>query len=174
VDIVIAAPLKDEDVAQVEEKQTLTKGGRFPALRKLMSKLRNPFHTGWAKASDGNPPSNVFENFVMSVREPDSSTRKESDMSCNYTPQEIERLVVRVYRDVLGDKSITKFSRFGPGKEIDIDPDARRAFFFPLKQKIDRLPECEITKLTPEDVQRAKTVAQIIDAIVEELGAVAV
>lgn len=95
-------------------------------------------------------------------------------MACDYTPEEIEKIVVRVYRKQLDDKSITKFSRFGPGKEIDIDPDARRAFFFPIKQRIDRLPDCEITKLTPEDVQRAKTVGEIIDAIVDEFELVAV
>jgi hypothetical protein len=97
-----------------------------------------------------------------------------SKMACNYTPSQIEKIVVRVYRDQLDDQSITKFSRFGPGKEIDIDPDARRAFFFPIKQNVDRLPDCVITELTVDDVQRAKTVGQIIDAIVEEFGAVAV
>lgn len=95
-------------------------------------------------------------------------------MACNYTPEEIEKIVVRVYRKQLDDDSISKFSRFGPGKEIDIDPDARRAFFFPIKQRIDRIPDCVITKLTPDDVQKAKTVGAIIDAIVEEFDLVAV
>ncbi len=95
-------------------------------------------------------------------------------MACDYTPQEIERIVVRVYRDRLGDKSITKFSRFGAGKEIDIDPDTRRAFFFPIKQRIDRLPDCVISKLTPDDVQKAKTVGDIINAIAKEFNVVAV
>ena len=95
-------------------------------------------------------------------------------MPCNYTPQEIEKIVVRVYRDELDDDSITRFSRFGAGKEIDIDPDARRAFFFPIKQKIDRVPDCVITELTENDVQRAKTVGEIIDAIVKEFEVVAV
>jgi hypothetical protein len=92
------------------------------------------------------------------------------NMACNYTRQEIEQIVVGVYRAQLGDDSITKFSRFGPGKEIDIDPDARRAFFFPIKQNIDRPPDCVITKLTPDDVQTAKTVGEIIDAICTEFG----
>lgn len=89
-------------------------------------------------------------------------------MACNYTPDEIEGIVVDVYRKQLDDNSITRFSRFGPGKEIDIDGDARRAFFFPIKQNVDRPPDCVITKLTPEDVQSAKTVGEIIDAIVDE------
>ena len=92
------------------------------------------------------------------------------NMACNYTGQEIEQIVVGVYREQLGDDSITKFSRFGPGKEIDIDSDARRAFFFPIKQNVDRPPDCVITKLTPDDVQTAKTVGEIIDAICEEFG----
>ena len=95
-------------------------------------------------------------------------------MACNYTPQQIERIVVGVYRKQLDDDSITKFSRFGAGKEIDIDPDARRAFFFPIKQRIDREPDCVIAELTPDDVQRAKTVGEIIDAIAEEFGVVTV
>jgi hypothetical protein len=95
-------------------------------------------------------------------------------MPCTYTPQEIEKIVVRVYRDQLRDGSITKFSRFGPGREIDIDSDARRAFFFPIKQNIDRPPDCVIRRLTPDDVQRATTVGAIIDAIADEFEAVAV
>jgi len=92
------------------------------------------------------------------------------NMACNFTRPEIERIVVGVYREQLGDDSITKFSRFGPGKEIDIDSDARRAFFFPIKQNIDRPPDCVIIKLTLGDVQTAKTVGEIIDAICEEFG----
>jgi len=95
-------------------------------------------------------------------------------MACTYTPQEIESIVVRVYRRQLDDDGITKFSRFGPGREIDIDSDARRAFFFPIKQNIDRPPDCVIRQLTPDDVQRATTVGAIIDAIVDEFEAVAV
>ena len=95
-------------------------------------------------------------------------------MACNYTPEEIERIVVGVYRRRLDDESITKFSRFGAGREIDIDPDARRAFFFPIKQNIDRKPDCVITKLTANDVQTARTVGDIIDAIIEEFELVAV
>jgi hypothetical protein len=95
-------------------------------------------------------------------------------MACDLTPQEIENIVVRVYRKQLQDDSITKFSRFGAGKEIDIDSDARRAFFFPIKQNSDREPDCVITKLTPDTVQKAKTVGEIIDAIVKEFGVVAV
>ena len=95
-------------------------------------------------------------------------------MACTYTPQEIEKIVVGVYRKQLNDDSITKFSRFGAGKEIDIDSDARRAFFFPIKQKVDRAPDCVISKLSPEDVQNAKTVGEIINDIVEEFGLIAV
>ncbi len=93
-------------------------------------------------------------------------------MGCNYTPLEIEEIVVDVYQRQLGDDAITPFSRFG--KEIDIDPDTRRAFFFPIKQNIDRPPNCVITELTPDDVQNARTVGDIIDAIVEEFELVAV
>ena len=93
-------------------------------------------------------------------------------MACTYTPLQIEEIVVDVYQRRLGDDAITPFSRFG--KEIDIDPDARRAFFFPIKQKIDRPPDCVITELTPDDVQKAKTVGDIINAIVEEFELVAV
>jgi hypothetical protein len=89
---------------------------------------------------------------------------------CDYTRLEIENIVVGVYRMVLSDDSITKFSRFGPGKEIDIDSDARRAFFFPIKQNVDRPPNCVINKLTPDDVQKAKTVGEVIDAICDEFG----
>ncbi len=95
-------------------------------------------------------------------------------MPCNYTLQEIEQIVVRVYRETLADNSITKFSRFGAGREIDIDPDARRAFFFPIKQRIDREPNCIIRQLSPDDVQRARTVGEVIDAISREFGVVAV
>ena len=95
-------------------------------------------------------------------------------MACDYTPQEIEKIVVGVYRKQLKDDSITKFSRFGAGKEIDIEPEARRAFFFPIKQNIDRKPDCVISKLTPDDVQKAKTVGEIISDIVEEFGLVVV
>ena len=95
-------------------------------------------------------------------------------MACNYTPDDIEIIVVDVYREILKDDSITKFSRFAVGKEIDIDSDARRAFFFPIKQKIDRVPDCVITKLTPDDVQKARTVGDIINAIVKEFELVAV
>ena len=95
-------------------------------------------------------------------------------MACDYTPQEIEKIVVGVYRKQLDDDSITKFSRFGAGKEIDIDSETRRAFFFPIKQNIAREPDCVITKLTPDDVQKAKTVEEIINTIVEEFGLVAV
>jgi hypothetical protein len=89
-------------------------------------------------------------------------------MACGYTTQEIEQIVVGVYREQLHDDSITKFSRFGPGKEIDIDAEARRAFYFPIKQNVDQPPDCIITKLTPDDVQKAKTVGEIIDAICQE------
>ncbi len=92
------------------------------------------------------------------------------NMACDYTRLQIEQIVVGVYREQLHDDSITKFSRFGPGKEIDIQPEARRAFFFPIKQNIDRPPDCIITKLTPDDVQNAKTVGEIIDAICTEFG----
>jgi len=89
-------------------------------------------------------------------------------MACNYTRPEIEQIVVGIYREQLNDASITRFSRFGAGKEIDIDLDARRAFVFPIKQNIDRPPDCVITKLTLGDVQAAKTVGEIVDAICEE------
>ncbi|HKR13849.1 MAG TPA: hypothetical protein VJT15_17425 [Pyrinomonadaceae bacterium] len=95
-------------------------------------------------------------------------------MACNHTLHEIERIVVDVYRRLLKDDSITKFSRFGSGKEIDIDVEARRAFFFPIKQNVDRTPHCAIAKLTPDDVQNARTVGDIIDAIADEFGVVAV
>jgi len=90
--------------------------------------------------------------------------------ACNYTRQEIVQTVVGVYRQILGNESITRFSRFGPGKEIDIDADARRAFHFPIKQNVDREPSCIIQKLGPDDVQKAKTVGEIIDAICDEFG----
>lgn len=92
------------------------------------------------------------------------------EVVCSYSPQEIEQIVVGVYREQLDDDSITRFSRFGSGKEIDIDSQARRAFFFPIKQNIDREPDCIITKLTPDDVEKAKTVGEIIDAICDEFG----
>jgi len=91
-------------------------------------------------------------------------------MPCNYLAPEIEQLVVLVYREILNDDTITRFSRFGPGKEIDIDSDARRAFYFPLKQRIDRTPDCVISKLTPDDVQKAKTVGEVVDEISDEFG----
>lgn len=97
-----------------------------------------------------------------------SALKRRFKMACNYTAEEIEQIVVGVYRNQLGDETITRFSRFGPGKEIDIDSDARRAFFFPIKQNIDRPPDCVITELTLADVQAAKTVGEIIDAIREE------
>lgn len=86
------------------------------------------------------------------------------------TGQEIEICIVSVYREQLRDDSITRFSRFGPGKEIDIDSDARRAFFFPIKQRVDREPNFIITKFTPDCCQKAKCVGDIIDAICEEFG----
>ena len=91
-------------------------------------------------------------------------------MTCNHTGQEIEGHVIRVFREILNDDSITRFSRFGAGKEIDIDSDARRAFFFPIKQRVDRQPDCVITQLTPDCCQRAKCVGDIVDAICEEFG----
>jgi hypothetical protein len=91
-------------------------------------------------------------------------------MACNHTGQDIELRIVRVFREQLGDDSITRFSRFGPGKEIDIDADARRAFFFPIKQNLDLEPDCIVTKLTPDCCQRAKCVGDIVDAICEEFG----
>jgi hypothetical protein len=91
-------------------------------------------------------------------------------MPCNYTAQDIEQIVVRLYRERLNDNSITRFSRFGPGQEIDIDPGARRAFFFPIKQRVDRQPDCVIRQLTPDDVQDAPTVGAIIVAICTEFG----
>ena len=91
-------------------------------------------------------------------------------MACTYSAPEIEELVVFVYREILHDDTITSFSRFGPGKEIDIDSDARRAFYFPLKQRIDRAPDCVIAQLTPDDVQKAKTVGEIVKAICTEFG----
>ncbi len=91
-------------------------------------------------------------------------------MACTYTVNDIEGMVVDVYRKQLNDDSITRFSRFGPGKEIDIDSDARRAFYFPIKQSIDQPPDCVISKLTPDDVEKAKTVGEIIDAISKEFG----
>ena len=91
-------------------------------------------------------------------------------MDCNYTRKQIERLVVGVYRGILKDPSITKFSRFGAGKEIDIDDNARRLFFFPIKQTVDRVPDCVVTKLTPNKCQKAKTVGEISDAICKEFG----
>jgi len=89
-------------------------------------------------------------------------------MACDYKRSEIERLVVRTYRRIQDDNSITRFSRFGPGKEIDIDEFARRLYFFPIKQTVDRVPDCVITKLTPDKVQKAKTVGDVIDAICKE------
>lgn len=89
-------------------------------------------------------------------------------MTCDYTRKQIERIVVRVYRRIQKDNTITRFSRFGPGKEIDIDEFARQQYFFPIKQKIDREPDCVVTKLTPIKCQKAKTVGEIIDAICKE------
>lgn len=91
-------------------------------------------------------------------------------MACTYTRQDIEQRVVGVYRQQLGDISITRFSRFGPGEEIDIDPGARRAFFFPIKQNIDRAPDCVISQFTIDDCEKAPTVGTIIDAICTEFG----
>jgi hypothetical protein len=90
-------------------------------------------------------------------------------MACGYTGDEIEKLVVGVYRGILNDPSITRFSRFGPN-EIDIDSHAKRLFFLPIKQTVDRVPDCIVTKLTPGDCQSAKTVQDIIDEICDEFG----
>ena len=91
-------------------------------------------------------------------------------MACSLSCDEVESIVVRVYRDQLDDPTITRFSRFGVGKEIDIDAGARRAFFFPIKQNVDRLPNCIVAKLTPDGVESAKTVGDIIDAICKEFA----
>lgn len=91
-------------------------------------------------------------------------------MACDYTRKEIDRLVVRTYRRIQDDDTITRFSRFGPGKEIDIDEFARRLYFFPIKQTVDRAPDCIVTKLTPNKCQKAKTVGEIIDEICKEFG----
>jgi hypothetical protein len=89
-------------------------------------------------------------------------------MTCNYKRSEIERIVVRTYRKLQDDDTITRFSRFGAGKEIDIDEFARRLYFFPIKQNVDRVPDCVIKKLTPDKVLKAKTVGDVIDAICKE------
>lgn len=91
-------------------------------------------------------------------------------MACGYSRQEIEKIVVGVYRGILKDDTITKDSRFGPGKEIDIDDFARRLFFFPIKQSVDRVPDCIVRKLTPDKCQKAKTVGDIINEICKEFG----
>jgi len=91
-------------------------------------------------------------------------------MACEYTKDEIEKLVVGVYRGILKDGTITRFSRFGPGNEIDIDSNAKRLFFFPIKQTVDRVPNCIVMKLTPDACQRAKTVGDIVDEICDEFG----
>ena len=91
-------------------------------------------------------------------------------MACSLSCNEVESIVVGVYRTQLDDPTITRFSRFGVGKEIDIDTKARRAFFFPIKQNVDQPPDCIVSKLTPDDVESAKTVGDIVDAICKEFA----
>ena len=91
-------------------------------------------------------------------------------MACGLTTDEVESIVVAVYRSQLDDPTITRFSRFGVGVEIDIDTFARRGFFFTIKQAVDRPPDCIITRLTPDAVQSAKTVSEIVDAINKEFA----
>lgn len=91
-------------------------------------------------------------------------------MACDYTKDEIEKLVVGVYRGILKDDTITRFSRFGTGNEIDIDSNAKRLFFFPIKQTVDRIPDCIVMKLTPGACEKAKNVGEIVDEISDEFG----
>lgn len=89
-------------------------------------------------------------------------------MPCGFSRNEITDIVVGVYRGLLNDPTITSKSRFGPNKEIDIDDHARGMFAFPIKQSVDRVPDCIVTKLTPDKCKSAKTVGDVIDEICNE------
>ena len=89
-------------------------------------------------------------------------------MACGYTRNQVERIVVGVYRGVLNDPTITRSSRFGIGNEIPIDNFAKRLFAFPIKQSIDRVPDCILKNLTPSKCEKAKTVGDVVDAVCKE------
>lgn len=89
-------------------------------------------------------------------------------MACGYKRDDIEEIVVGVYRGILKDPTITRFSRFGMGNEIPIDNFAKRLFAFPIKQSIDRIPDCILTKLTPAKCEKAKTVGDVVNEVCKE------
>ncbi|MFN2480865.1 MAG: hypothetical protein ABR554_05300 [Pyrinomonadaceae bacterium] len=89
-------------------------------------------------------------------------------MACGYTRSEIEKIVVGVYRGVLNDPTLTKSSRFGIDNEIPIDKFAKRLFVFPIKNSVDRIPDCIVKKLTPSKCEKAKIINDVIDALCAE------
>ena len=90
-------------------------------------------------------------------------------MACDYTKQEVEDIIVSVFRKIQKDNTITRSSRFGSGKEIDIDRFAKRLYCFAIKQSVDRVPDCIVKKLTPSKCEQATTVGEIVDAVCDEL-----
>lgn len=92
----------------------------------------------------------------------------ETIMACGYSRNQIRDIVLGVYRGLLNDPTIVSASRFGAGKEIDIDDHARGMFAFPIKQSVDKVPDCIVTKLTPDKCKKAKTVGDVVDEICKE------
>lgn len=87
-------------------------------------------------------------------------------MACKCTQVEMELKIITALRVTLSKTNIVPGSRFG--KEIRINDIAKRQLFFSVKNAVDKPPDCLLHKITPDDFEGFKKVADIIDAVIEE------
>jgi hypothetical protein len=90
---------------------------------------------------------------------------KEKNMACKCSKSEIEFLVIGALCAALDRADVVPGSRFG--KEIDIDPFAKRRLFVPVKRAVDH-DDCVLERLSEGDFENFKKVKDIIDAVVKE------
>jgi hypothetical protein len=88
-------------------------------------------------------------------------------MACNYTRKDVSRLVLEVLRHIHDRPTIVEATVFGP-QGINADPTFRRTYFFPIKMSVEKV-DCILKSFSPSDCENANSVADIVDAVWDDL-----
>jgi hypothetical protein len=90
-------------------------------------------------------------------------------MPCNLTRLDVSRIVLRVIRDIQDDQTIVEASVFG-SQGINNDPKFRTTYFGPIRNAVLNANGCATKTFSSADCARAETVADIVDAVFDDLS----
>ena len=91
-------------------------------------------------------------------------------MPCNLSRKDVSRIVLGVIRRIHGNPSIVEANGFG-AQGINADAQFRTGYFADIRDGVAARLGCSTRTFSPGDCENAETVADIVNAVFDDLTA---